>query len=274
MWECDDCIDFLASLKSPPSPSPCLQRWQGGQASPLRPNLDMYRSPSLNAIPFLICCSIPALLVVLSVVAGVSEACSRRSAPKPGPKNPTQSPISHLPSDSSKTSTTDPLHYLKQPCNEPWNSKFCHNGGRCFAIEIPGGYISHNCICQPRWSGLRCGERAFDQDLIVTTHPHRRSRRLFGASKTRKQTLNRGNIIQINTLTTSNRNNNNNNIAVNGPQHWIGPIATKSKQTKTWYVIYFFSSTKLSSIYLSSLFSTLTRFLTSSILQAWKILWE
>ena len=48
---------------------------------------------------------------------------------------------------------------LSLGCNEPWNSKYCLNGGTCLAVELPHGYISHNCICDKGWAAQRCNVR-------------------------------------------------------------------------------------------------------------------
>lgn len=49
----------------------------------------------------------------------------------------------------------------KGPCDEPYKSDFCQNGGACYTLKF-GGQPEYHCECPAGFNGYKCEYKTFD----------------------------------------------------------------------------------------------------------------
>jgi keren protein len=87
------------------------------------------------------------LVLVVSTVLSIAEACSTRSTPKqPRPPVPTARPN---------------ITFHTFPCPPAYNTWYCLNGATCFTVKIADSLL-YNCECAEGFIGQRCEFKDLD----------------------------------------------------------------------------------------------------------------
>ncbi|XP_023718029.1 probetacellulin-like [Cryptotermes secundus] len=86
------------------------------------------------------------LVLVVSTVLSIAEACSSRSTPKPRPPVPTARPN---------------ITFHTFPCPPAYNTWYCLNGATCFTVKIADSLL-YNCECAEGFIGQRCEFKDLD----------------------------------------------------------------------------------------------------------------
>ncbi|XP_067008253.1 probetacellulin isoform X2 [Anabrus simplex] len=102
----------------------------------------------------LACCRMPpplaTIVLVVSTVLGIAEACSSRSTPKPRPPSPTARPN---------------ITFHTYECPPAYANWYCLNGATCFTVNI-GESLLYNCECADGYMGQRCEFKDLDGSYL------------------------------------------------------------------------------------------------------------
>ncbi|CAG2162016.1 unnamed protein product [Oppiella nova] len=90
------------------------------------------------------------LLLIISFIFRITEACSSRSTPKPRPPSPTTRPN---------------ITFQTYACPEAYAKWYCLNGATCFSVRI-GESILYNCECADGYMGQRCEFKDLDGSYL------------------------------------------------------------------------------------------------------------
>lgn len=90
------------------------------------------------------------LLVLVSSLISIVDACSSRTTPKPRPPAPTPRP-----------NITFPTY----PCPPAYATWYCLNGATCFTVKI-GDSLLYNCECPESYMGPRCEYKDLDGSYL------------------------------------------------------------------------------------------------------------
>ncbi|XP_076336124.1 protein spitz-like isoform X2 [Tachypleus tridentatus] len=91
------------------------------------------------------------LLLFISAVFRIAEACSSRSTPKPRPPTTTMRPN---------------ITFQTYACPETYAKWYCLNGATCFSVKI-GESILYNCECADGYMGQRCEFKDLDGSYAI-----------------------------------------------------------------------------------------------------------
>jgi len=97
------------------------------------------------------------LVLVLSAICDVTDACSSRIISRPKPRT-TPAP----PTSSPRPNIT--FHTYK--CPEAYATWYCLNGATCFAVKI-GLEVLYNCECKDGYIGPRCDYKDLDGSYLA-----------------------------------------------------------------------------------------------------------
>ncbi|XP_060519723.1 protein spitz-like isoform X2 [Cylas formicarius] len=86
------------------------------------------------------------VLVLVSSLVSIVEACSSRTTPKPRPPAPTPRPN---------------ITFHTYECPPAYATWFCLNGATCFTVKI-GDSLLYNCECAEGYMGSRCEYKDLD----------------------------------------------------------------------------------------------------------------
>ncbi|XP_067008254.1 protein spitz isoform X3 [Anabrus simplex] len=90
------------------------------------------------------------IVLVVSTVLGIAEACSSRSTPKPRPPSPTARPN---------------ITFHTYECPPAYANWYCLNGATCFTVNI-GESLLYNCECADGYMGQRCEFKDLDGSYL------------------------------------------------------------------------------------------------------------
>ncbi|XP_069685706.1 uncharacterized protein [Periplaneta americana] len=90
------------------------------------------------------------LVLVVSTVLSIAEACSSRSTPKPRPPSPTARPN---------------ITFHTYACPPAYATWYCLNGATCFTVKI-GESLLYNCECAEGYIGQRCEFKDLDGSYL------------------------------------------------------------------------------------------------------------
>jgi len=96
------------------------------------------------------------LVLVLSAICDVTDACSSRIISRPKPRT------TPAPTSSPRPNIT--FHTYK--CPEAYATWYCLNGATCFAVKI-GVEVLYNCECKDGYIGPRCDYKDLDGSYLA-----------------------------------------------------------------------------------------------------------
>ncbi|CRK88573.1 CLUMA_CG002353, isoform A [Clunio marinus] len=96
------------------------------------------------------------LVLLISAICDVTDACSSRIISRPKPRTTTPAPTS-----SPRPNIT--FHTYK--CPEAYATWYCLNGATCFAVKI-GMEVLYNCECANGFIGPRCDYKDLDGSYL------------------------------------------------------------------------------------------------------------
>ncbi|XP_076361238.1 uncharacterized protein LOC143252651 isoform X1 [Tachypleus tridentatus] len=98
------------------------------------------------------CSYLLTVVVIVSLLTRIAEACSSRSTPKPRTTMPT----------TSRPNIT----FQTYACPEAYAKWYCLNGATCFSVKI-GESILYNCECADGYMGQRCEFKDLDGSYAI-----------------------------------------------------------------------------------------------------------